>query len=220
MNRPMTALICALIGAITAANTALADAPSAYTVNVAIRAGQPSSIVPGQSQSVLLDVILQAQPDITHTSLVINVIFSAPGLELQSIVWASPYTADPLWNDTVPADSQLPALLTPGTWVRPVLDPGITDIQLANVIPDPAQSFASGVVATLALRVPLQLTEPAVTIAAEVDTIADGAGVLSAQSGAAATLVLVPSPGPASLGLLILLGMPRRRRRAASVVNE
>ncbi len=185
-----------------------ACARAGYIVSLESQGLDALAVAPGDTFN--LDVRLTADATETHTSAIVRLAFSTPGLEYSAYEWASPYLNGTIEDDSLPHSNDLPLSLDEATLAGPAYPVGAVDLELSNVLPA-GESFGEGIIARLTLHVPLgfDLSTP-VEIAVLPDEIASGGDLIPTRS--AAPFLLVPAPAPAAL-LLAPLALGRRRRR-------
>ena len=164
-------------------------------------------------QTFTLDVVLTSNtaPADTHTSALFQMRFTQPGLVLNTIAWAAPYTTGGAFDFSLPAPADLPLAITPGVLSGGLYPQGLNDIELANALI--GQTYGTGTLVSLSFTIPANLgyTGP-IFISLNPDEIASGFNLVPTTAGQVFRLDVV-IPSPATLALLAPWAMLARRRR-------
>lgn len=183
------------------------SAEAAYILT-AKSAGASSALVT-RGNSFDLDIALTSGAADQSNSAVFRIVFSDPGLVLNSYTWKAPYTNPlPVDDGSTPKLTALPVTLTSSTYATPG-EPGTIDINLDHVLS--SGKFTSGPLLTLTLTVPANYSGPGtISITPVPDTFADGFATVTTTGGPAFVLAV---PEPSSLGVLLLVSVAALRRR-------
>ena len=172
--------------------------------------------------TIRLDIVVGTDhPGSTLDSVLMGLLFSAPGLRYTSYEWAGSFpNRDDLlsiFDDSVPSWTNLPALLSADLLRGPGHPADAVDIQLSNIAAD--VPFSEGRLVTLILEVPREYTGPGmIEVSAFPDTFAMGFEEISTRAGTPLTII-IPGPGVAALLMAAPLVGQRRRAHPASFVR-
>jgi len=195
------------LGAACALST---DSSAVYTLTP-LSDGASARVV-SEGTSFDLEVVLSSDDGDTHTSSILRLLFTSPGLILEALEWVSPYTTGGLFDFSVPAAAELPAPIVDSTLPSP---PGLIDIELSNIV-FPGE-FGEGPVARLTIGVPADWLASGgaaeVFILAQPDTVADGFDEIATSAGPGLAITIVPAPATAMPALLFVVMLRRRSRR-------
>lgn len=160
--------------------------------------GGQSAIVVGRGNSLSLDIVLTSDGVASqHDSVVLDLIFSAPGLLYTSYEWAAPFPNRgddlALFDDSVPAWHNLPAILSADSLRGPSRPTDQVDLQLSSLATE--GHFGTGRLVTLVLLVPTDYSGPdEIVIRAAPDTFALGFNEVPSMGGAP-FIITIPNPG-------------------------
>lgn len=195
------------------AGTASAD----YIVTPLVGGSSTAQVQPGETFN--LDIVLTSNVGDQHNSAIVRLVFWTPGLEYDSYVWGTPYETGTIWDDSSPFLTELPTVLGPDTFVDPYY-PGVTDIELSNVVPIGQPLFGVGTLVTLVLTVP-PCFAPDQTVLIAVDdndtldtlVLANGFDIIPSTAGPVFALHVVPEPAGGVLALWSCCLWNRAQRR-------
>lgn len=173
-----------------------------------------ATVNPGDA--IDLDILLTTSAADEHTSAILRLVFSEPGLLYEGYTWAAPYANGTIDDDSKPLAGGLPLVLGADTLSGAGYPAGMVDVELSNVTDGgagPPPPFGVGVLVTVTLRVPAgyQPAPGTITIGVAPDTLASGFGVIDAAAGPGFELTVTPEP--ATLALLLAGGLALAIRR-------
>ncbi len=202
MSRPAIALLFA---------AALAAPAFGSYILTPLSAGANQRTV-AHGQSFTLDIVITSDAADTQTSAIFQVRFTRPGLVLTDYQWAPPYGTGDIFDDSKPHHSSLPAPIVPETLEGGLYPPGLTDLEMSNVLI--GSTFGTGTIVSLDFNIPSNYayTGP-IFISLNADQIANGFDEVDSTAGQVFRLdVIIPTPAAAIILPAALLRATRRRR--------
>lgn len=182
--------VLALVWAIATCGSAQAVSDFSFTA----ASGGFSTISVGPGDTFYVDIDVACNMGQTFDSIVLDSIFSVPGLELTSTTWGGVFSSSPFNSVTA--------------------TPSAANVSNVNLQGFSTSASTGGVIATLGVKVPLSFTTPAtLSITPQIDTLTLGvtdyiSGGLPASlySTEALTVNIVPEPATWVLALIAVLG--------------
>jgi hypothetical protein len=148
-----------------------------------------------------------------HNSAIFWLNFSEVGLLITNYAWALPYVTGGVLDQSTSAHNALPLLIDADTYKRPGEEGGLIDLEFSNVLL--SGRFGEGVLLTAEFMVPdFYAGSGVISIAAEVDTIADGFDEYEVAVLAGIDVIIIPAPFIGAIGIAVLgVFAPQRRRQ-------
>lgn len=147
-----------------------------------------------------------------HNSAIFWLNFSEAGLWITNYSWALPYVTGGVLDQSTGAHTSLPLAINADTYERPGDETGLIDLEFSNVLL--SGRFGDGVLLTAEFMVPeVYSGSGLISVAAEVDTIADGFDELPIEIGSGVDIVIVPAPFTGAVGFVCLSAFGSRRGR-------
>lgn len=166
-------------------------------------------------EAFTLDLVITSNASDSHTSAIVQTRFTRSGLVLESYSWGAPYQTGGVFDDSIPAMSQLPMPLTAGILSGPGYPLNLVDIEFSNVLI--GSSFGQGTLVSMQLRVPANYGFiGSVFISLNPDQFFSGFSEVPTAAGQVFTLNIVPAPATAVLAAMVCIagaggGTLRRR---------
>jgi hypothetical protein len=163
------------------------------------------------NDTLIVELAVTTDAADSHDSAIFRVVFSQPGLVLESYQWHGNYGTNPDYDDSFPLLAELPLAVTAG--VFPSLQfPGEVDVEMSNLTEQGL--FGEGTLVTLTLTIPGDFPEGTFTVAVAPDTFDGPGGGVPTTPGSVLTVHIVPEPACLlTLAAAAPLLARRRRRR-------
>lgn len=194
-----------------AVSSAFSPAAAGYVISID-RVDGGGELLPGQSFTLAVRLDSSTGFD-QHNSAIFWLVFSEAGLWISNYDWSLPYETGGVLDQSTGSDTPLPLAINADTYERPGDEAGLIDLEFSNVLL--SGRFGSGILLTAEFMVPGNYSGTGlISIAAEVDTIADGFDVLDVAVDAGVNVIVIPAPFMGAIGIAVLgVIAPQRRRR-------